>query len=290
MSAAAPESKLLDLSLEISSAKERPAAVAAFKRYLNERFRPGKATHQDLDLAEEKTNRFEGGRVFFVKGKDYSFLLGLTNPVVFDMLDCTEPPPGERELECIQKMVRAFRERMEEVATLKGLTFTDDLTGLYNQRYLEVILDRELSLAKRNDVNFSILFLDMDHFKNVNDTHGHLIGSRLLYEVGQEIKRTLRESDVCFRYGGDEFVIILAHTNLADALVVAERIRVQVEKKRFLAREGLDIRLTASIGVASVPDHATTKIQIMKAADEALYGVKKAVRNKVIAATQKIRE
>jgi diguanylate cyclase (GGDEF)-like protein len=284
------ERMLLDLSLEVAAAKERPAAIAAVKRFLAARLRPGKASHRDLEANGDKSNLFGGGRFCHVQGADCMFLLTLANPVIFELLDCQETSFAEIELETIQKIVRAFCERMEEVATLKGLTFTDDLTGLYNQRYLEVILDRELSLAKRNDVRFSILFLDMDHFKAVNDTHGHLIGSRLLYEVGQEIKRTLRESDVCFRYGGDEFVIILAHTGLEDAMIVAERIRLQVEKKRFLAREGLDIRLTASIGVASVPDHATTKIQILKAADAALYGVKKAVRNKVIAATAKIEE
>jgi|GEM_PF-5651537 len=281
---------LLDLSLEVAAAKERAAAVAAFKRYLNARFRPVRLNQYDLDPAQEKSERFTGGRFFHVQGGDAAFLLSLPNPVVYELSGTEGGAPTEAELLCLPKIVKAFNERMEEMATLKGLTFTDDLTGLYNQRYLEVILDRELSLAKRNDVKFSILFLDMDHFKNVNDTHGHLIGSRLLYEVGQEIKRTLRESDVCFRYGGDEFLIILAHTGLDDAMIVAERIRIQVEKKRFLARDALDIRLTASIGVASVPDHATTKIQILKAADEALYGVKKAVRNKVIAATSKIKE
>lgn len=281
---------LLDLSLEVAAAKERPAAITAVKRYLAARLRPGKSTYRDLETSPDKNNLFAGGRFCHVQGTDCMFLLTLANPVIFELLDCGEALLSTEELDIIQKVVRAFCDRMEEVANLKGLTFTDDLTGLYNQRYLEVILDRELSLAKRNDVKFSILFLDMDHFKNVNDTHGHLIGSRLLYEVGQEIKRTLRESDVCFRYGGDEFVIILAHTGLDDAMIVAERIRLQVEKKRFLAREGLDIRLTASIGVASVPDHATTKVQILKAADEALYGVKKAVRNKVIAATTKIKE
>jgi diguanylate cyclase (GGDEF)-like protein len=123
----------------------------------------------------------------------------------------------------------------------------------------------------------------------VNDSHGHLIGSRLLYEVGEEIRRALRDSDISFRYGGDEFVMILSHTGLEAAVFVAERIRTQIEKKRFLAREGMDIRLTASIGVATVPQHAGTKQQILKAADEALYGVKKAVRNKVIAATSKFK-
>jgi diguanylate cyclase (GGDEF)-like protein len=286
-----PERLLLDLSLELSSAKESLAAVESFQRYVKTRFCPGrhaKLDHDPSDPAQQA--RFAGGRLVDQQGRDLHILLPLAIPVIFSLLDCEGAAPNEYEIGAMQKAVRAFNERMEEIATLKGLTFTDDLTGLYNQRYLEVILDRELSLAKRNDIQFSVLFLDMDHFKNVNDTHGHLIGSRLLYEVGQEIKRTLRESDVTFRYGGDEFLIILAHTGLDDAVVVAERIRLQVEKKRFLAREGLDIRLTASIGVASVPDHASTKQQILKAADEALYGVKKAVRNKVIAATSKIRD
>ena len=192
------------------------------------------------------------------------------------------------EIFSFKKITHIFRDKCELLANLKSLTYTDDVTGLYNQRYLELILDRELLLARRNELGFSVLFLDLDHFKNVNDSHGHMIGSRLLYEVAQEIKKTLRESDITFRYGGDEFVMILSHTDLPAAMLVAERVRVQIEKKRFLAREGLDIRLTASIGVASVPDHAETKAQILRAADEALYGVKKAVRNSVIAATNKV--
>lgn len=281
---------LLDLSLEMGAAKEDLAAVEAFERYVKARFQPEMISHHDHETSEGKVSPFKVGELFLSSGKNLSVLVPLQVPMVFELTNCAQPAPAEAEIDTLKKVCRSFNDRMAEVAALKGLTFTDDLTGLYNQRYLEVILDRELSLAKRNDVNFSVLFLDMDHFKNVNDTHGHLIGSRLLYEVGQEIKRTLRESDVCFRYGGDEFLIILAHTNLADAVVVAERIRLQVEKKRFLARESLDIRLTASIGVASVPDHATTKVQILKAADAALYGVKKAVRNKVIAATGKFKD
>lgn len=283
------ERLLLDLSLEVGAAREPLAAMEAFQRFLKERFLPARLESRELDADAPPDTRFAGGRLFHASGSDFFLLLPFSVPAVFDLLGCRGGPPSEGELDGLRKVAANFSDRMQEVAALKGLTFTDDLTGLYNQRYLEVILDRELSLAKRNDVSFSVLFLDMDHFKNVNDTHGHLIGSRLLYEVGQEIKRTLRESDVCFRYGGDEFLIILAHTGLADAVVVAERIRLQVEKKRFLARDGLDIRLTASIGVASVPDHATTKVQIMKAADEALYGVKKAVRNRVIAATSKFK-
>jgi diguanylate cyclase (GGDEF)-like protein len=283
-------SLLLNLALEFADAKESLAAVEAYRRFLRKRFQPAVLNQFDLDPNSKEAEWFAGGLIHHSGNDKETFLLPVAVPVVFELSGLQEPPPSEQELDVIRKLCRFFRERMEEIASLKGLTYTDDVTGLYNQRYLEIILDRELSLAKRNDVQFSVLFLDMDHFKNVNDTHGHLIGSRLLYEVGQEIKKTLRESDITFRYGGDEFLIILSHTNLEDAVVVAERIRQQIEKKRFLAREGLDIRLTASIGVASVPDHATSKIEILKAADEALYGVKKAVRNRVIAATTKAKE
>lgn len=284
------ERLLLDLALEIGAAKENLAAVEAYQRYLESRFQPTAISRKDVEGDAAKNSAIGNGKNFEAKGNNFTFVLPTVVPMVFELESCKGDKPTDYELDSLLRLGTSFRERQEEVSHLKGLTFTDDLTGLYNQRYLEVILDREISLSKRSDVNFSVLFLDMDHFKNVNDTHGHLIGSRLLFEVGQEIKRTLRESDVCFRYGGDEFLIILAHTGLDDAVVVAERIRVQVEKKRFLAREGLDIRLTASIGVAAVPDHATSKTQILKAADAALYGVKKAVRNKVITATGKFED
>jgi len=279
------ERPLLTLSLEFSAARENLSATEAFSRYLKKRFQPKKIEHHDLDKDSEEAGKFPGQKIFFAEGKKFIFQLPLTIPIIFVLEACSEPEPSADEIETIMKIATFFRERLEQIAELRGLTYTDDLTGLYNQRYLELILDRELSLSTRNEMEFSVLFLDLDHFKMVNDTHGHLVGSRLLYEVGQEIKRTLRPSDITFRYGGDEFVIILSHTGLDDAVFVAERIRMQIEKKRFLVKDGMEIRLTASIGVANVPLHAATKQQILKAADEALYGVKKAVRNRVIAAT-----
>jgi len=277
---------LLELSLEFAAAQENLAAVESFARYLSARFRPGSQTQNDLTDPAVSRALYAAPN----GGRDYTFVLHLSLPVVFSLQNSAGEPPSADELSVLEQIHRTLRERLEALAELKGLTYTDDLTGLYNQRYLELILDREISLAKRNETVFSVLFLDLDHFKAVNDTHGHLIGSRLLFEVGQEIKRALRESDICFRYGGDEFVMILSHTGLEAAVLVAERVRVQIEKKRFLARENMDIRLTASIGVASVPLHAETKSQILKAADEALYGVKKAVRNSVITASAVVKE
>jgi diguanylate cyclase (GGDEF)-like protein len=284
------ERMLLSLSLELAAANENLAALDAFDRYLSLRFQPASSQHRDLEANAPETKLFSKRKIFHAEGKKFFFLMPLTIPVFFELEAPSGEAPNAHELECLERMVRFFREKVESHAELKGLTYTDDLTGLYNQRYLELVLERELSLAKRNNTVFSVLFLDLDHFKNVNDSHGHLIGSRLLYEVGVEIKKTLRDSDISFRYGGDEFVMILSHTDLAAAITVAERIRVKIEKKRFLVRERMEIRLTASIGVASVPEHAATKQEILKAADEALYGVKKAVRNRVIAATSTARE
>jgi diguanylate cyclase (GGDEF)-like protein len=280
------ERLLTTLALELSSAKESLAAVEAYTRYFRARFTPASISAQEITDA---TKAFEKESFFSAATDDLEFHLRLPLPVVMQVKG-SKSLPTAYELQVIECAGKCFQEKMEAIAELRGLTHTDDLTGLFNQRYLELVLDREISLAKRNDSQFSILFLDLDHFKNVNDSHGHLIGSRLLFEVGQEIKRALRDSDITFRYGGDEFVIILAQTALDDAVLVAERVRVQIEKKRFLVKDNLEIRLTASIGVATVPLHAVTRQQILKAADEALYGVKKADRNKVIAATSKLGE
>lgn len=273
------ERLLVGLALELAAAKDPAAAAAAVRAYLLSRFSPA-SCHGGEGIPED----FPEGCIHTRSGARDIFILPLTVPQHFVLNEATRDKPSAYELNTVEKLLQYFRERHEGMVELKGLTFTDDLTGLYNQRYLELILDRELALARRNATPFSVLFLDLDHFKSVNDTHGHLVGSRLLSEVGAEIKKTLRESDITFRYGGDEFVIVLANTNIDDAMMVAERVRAQIEKKRFLARDKLDIRLTASIGVASYPDHALTKKDILRAADEALYGVKRAVRNKVIAA------
>lgn len=273
---------LLTLAMEFAAAKDPLTAIESFGRYLQNRFHAG---FIEMWEAEKSPVHFPAEKSYLEEKGIRYFQLALSVPKVFCLKESKEEPPSEFELKTLDGIVKIFREQCQYLLELRGLTYTDDLTGLYNQRYLELILDRELSLAKRNKTHFSVLFLDLDHFKQVNDAHGHLIGSRLLFEVGQEIKKTLRESDVTFRYGGDEFVMVLSMTGVDDAIMVAERIRQQIEKKRFLAREGLEIRLTASIGVASVPDHAISKSQILQAADAALYGVKKAVRNKVIAAT-----
>ena len=112
------------------------------------------------------------------------------------------------------------------------LTITDDCTTLYNARHLNYMLDTEIYRSQRYSFEFSLIFIDLDHFKSVNDTHGHLVGSKLLAEIGNLIKDGLRQSDMAFRYGGDEFVILLPQTAKENACLVARRLHRQIKEER----------------------------------------------------------
>lgn len=156
----------------------------------------------------------------------------------------------------------------------EALSVTDDLTRLYNPRYLNLVLRREAKRASRSGRPLSLLFIDMDGFKNVNTNHGHLMGSQALVEAGAIIRGSARETDVVARFGGDEFSVILPDTGRAGAVAVAERIRDRLRNFHFLASEGLSVHLTASIGVATLPDAAGSAEELLRAADKAMYRVK----------------
>ena len=167
----------------------------------------------------------------------------------------------------------------ERFAHVEDLAYLDDLTHLFNVRYLHLILDQEIKSAQELKNSFSLLFLDLDYFKNVNDTHGHLVGSKLLVEVARVVKTCIRDKDVAVRYGGDEYVIVLRGTDSGGALKVAERIRRTIETHQFLAREGYGLSVTTCIGVASYPEHAQDKQTLLDLADRAMYRGKKGTRN-----------
>ncbi len=166
------------------------------------------------------------------------------------------------------------------------LTVTDDLTKLFNSRYLNVHLRREIKRSRRYGVPVSLIFLDLDGFKNVNDNHGHLAGSRALFEVGQVLQRTVREIDVVSRYGGDEFTIILPQTAATGAMIIADRTRAAVEDQVFLSGQGLAVRLTASFGISTFPDHGQSREDLIQKADQAMYLVKERGKNGVALALQ----
>jgi diguanylate cyclase (GGDEF)-like protein len=168
----------------------------------------------------------------------------------------------------------------------EALSVTDDLTRLYNSRYLNLALRRESRLAARTGRPLSLLFVDLDGFKSINDSHGHLAGSRALVEAAAVIRGSARETDIAARFGGDEFALILPDTGLPGALAVAERVRDRLARHRFLAGEGLTIHLTASVGVATIPDVATTADELVQAADAAMYRVKDRGKNGIQAAVR----
>jgi diguanylate cyclase (GGDEF)-like protein len=169
---------------------------------------------------------------------------------------------------------RAF-ERIQE------LTITDDCTGLYNARHLYKTLETEVYRSARFGYEFSVLFIDLDHFKQVNDTHGHLIGSKLLAEIGYLIKAQLRLIDFAFRYGGDEFVVLLPQTGKDSALVVARRLRDSLRSSAFCKDEGLNLNVRASMGLATYPHDAKAPHDIIRQADEMMYMVKNSTRDNI---------
>ena len=171
-------------------------------------------------------------------------------------------------------------------AEVEDLVYLDDLTHLFNRRYFELILDKEAKNITATSKPFSLLFCDLDYFKSINDTHGHLIGSKLLVEVARIAKGCVRDNDVVCRWGGDEYVMLLRGTDSGGALKVAERIRRTVEGHHFLAREGFSLSVTTCIGVASFPEHATDKDLLVDFADRAMYRGKKGTRNIIYMAAE----
>ena len=172
-------------------------------------------------------------------------------------------------------------ENAQDVGRAQQLTITDDVTGLYNARHLYAVLEKELTIARRDSKFMSLVFLDLDRFKLVNDAHGHLIGSELLGLVGQRIRSLCRNTDVCFRYGGDEFVIVMPATTREEALRLAKSIHADLACNPFALNKGLEIQVGASAGIASYPGDGKSVHAILGAADKRMYAVKSTGRGRV---------
>lgn len=153
---------------------------------------------------------------------------------------------------------------------IQELTITDDATGLFNARHLYTMLEQEVA---RREV-FSLLFVDLDRFKRVNDTHGHLIGTRLLAEVGNLMKRSLGPGTAAFRYGGDEFVALLPGMGKSTAIGATVTLHESLRSNRFLEGAGLSLKLSGSFGLATYPEDGDTIQAILRAADSMMYEAK----------------
>jgi diguanylate cyclase (GGDEF)-like protein len=173
-------------------------------------------------------------------------------------------------------------ENAQDVARIQQLTITDDTTGLYNVRHLYDVLRRELERCGRLGLPVSLAFLDLDRFKLVNDAHGHLVGSELLAHTGRRLQELSRPQDWCFRYGGDEFVILLPETDAAAALAQASALNEALMKTRFHMKNGLELMVSASVGVATSPEDGETVHEVIGAADTRMYWVKGTGRGAVL--------
>ncbi len=165
------------------------------------------------------------------------------------------------------------------IAEAERLSQTDDLTKLHNARYLRQFLLNEIRRARRYGTSVAALFLDLDDFKQINDEHGHLVGSHVLMEMATVILSSVRDTDAVARYGGDEFVLVLPDTGVELAGAVAERIRQKIGRYRFTGGRRLQLSLTASFGVAAFPQHASSPQQLIACADTAMYEAKAAKKN-----------
>jgi len=189
----------------------------------------------------------------------------------------TKPFNPEELLARVAVMVRV---RTAE-SQMRQASYTDDLTGLYNRRFLQQRLEEELHRASRYSLRLSCIMLDIDHFKAINDTHGHVAGDLIIKDVATILKNHVRKSDLAVRYGGEEFLLILFENDKNGALRVAERVRADVESHVFTWKEQ-PLRVTISSGVAVFPDDGVTMPdELIARADSALYSAKTSGRNMV---------
>ena len=177
--------------------------------------------------------------------------------------------------------VMLFRASEEKHQKLEMLAKTDEVTGLYNQRKLSEDLEIAVKQHQQDHDKFSIMFIDVDHFKNVNDSHGHVVGSQLLQDIGTVLVHILRQSDHVYRYGGDEFVVIMPHVDIETVYTIANRVLNQIKDKEFEVDGGEIYRLSVSIGIAEYPTDAKSALDIIRFADEMMYMSKRSGRGKV---------
>jgi diguanylate cyclase (GGDEF)-like protein len=258
----------------------------------------GRAIEADVRLNDSRASRLHARISSSIDAKtnqtSYRITdLGSTNGTLVNGEKVTDVPLSDGDkivigdhlfrFDLLDEIDREFQQQIHR------LIAHDELTGLLTSKSFFSELRREAARAEAESRPFCVLMMDLDHFKEVNDTYGHLVGSRTLEETGRVIKEALRAGDVASRFGGEEFAAFLLDANYAQALVAAERVRVAVENERFPVTR-MDSpesdafhQITISIGIAAYPDDATDPIHLVELADSALYRAKRSGRNRICA-------
>jgi len=235
------------------------------------------------DLAKRKDWAYAEGEKS-LKGSYLGIPLKRPDGAVIGVLNAHKPKRKSfaredvRLFETVAEHVAIALENARTYQKTKELSHRDDLTGLYNRRYFFERFEREVERAKRYNRLFSLVLLDLDHFKKYNDSYGHLSGDRALQEISRGLRKVVRKVDIVARYGGEEFVVVLPETSKEDAVNVAEKLRIAVEEIGLGTAEGGKL-LTITAGVASFPLDATDALSLIEVADRALYLGKAEGRN-----------
>jgi diguanylate cyclase (GGDEF)-like protein len=190
-------------------------------------------------------------------------------------------PEDVNALESVSDICATAIQNARHFERVRQLAYVDGMTGIFNRRYFELRIAEEIARGRRHGLTFSVIMADIDHFKQLNDDFGHLLGDEVLRQVSSVIAQQLRQSDVLTRYGGEEFAIITPEIGLESALAVSDRLRRVVESWQF---PGLARPVTISAGVAEFPTQGGTRDELVQAADEALYAAKQSGRNRVVTA------
>ena len=181
-----------------------------------------------------------------------------------------------------QRRLKDYQDKLEKTnVLLKKMSVTDDVTGFQNTRFLHQYIDRRLSPASAPADKLTLVFFDMDDFKQVVDQHGHLLGAKVLKEVAQVVHLHLGPEDHIVRYGGDEYIVILPGQNGEEALTTVEAIKAGISSSTYLRQEQINLSVTASFGLATFPDDARDKKQLLMAADQCLFQSKKKGKNRI---------